>query len=183
MGIGPMRSPSSTTAVISDSLTLSWNRVAGAQKYIIFQEGIQIAEVPADVLTYQLSGLSPGQHNFVVSASTTAGTKKVGQVKQSKSQNIIVMISSAPGAPSAPQNLQATPIAQGITLSWQVPNTVGDGISKYRISAIENPSTGVPLVPLGLKATPIVEGVHLTWNAPKDTGGGIINYTISAIEN
>src|SRR5207247_1864652 len=85
-------------------------------------EGLLI-EIGGD-LTYTDAGLTNGLSHF----SQVTASHALGEGPRS------IELSFAPGAPSAPRDLQATPSAARVDLVWQLPVSQGNApITNYRI--------------------------------------------------
>ncbi|MEM6767986.1 MAG: fibronectin type III domain-containing protein, partial [Bacteroidota bacterium] len=111
------------TTVTANSITLSWDPVNEAEKYIIYQDGTAVKEVTSS--TAVMTGLSPETwYGYTVAA--VRGTEV-----SSKSGSIRVQtLKEEPDPLGVPQNLQASNITfTSVNLNWE---GVG-GAEKYNV--------------------------------------------------
>ncbi len=127
------------SSTVSGRVVVTWSAPAddgggvGISGYDIYTGATLLGSV-GNVLTFNADGLTPGTaYTFTVraknSVSTAAGTTAVAS---SASSSV-----TAPGVPTAPQSLTATPstsVTGRINLSWAAPATPGTGgITGYNI--------------------------------------------------
>ncbi|MGN1118043.1 MAG: fibronectin type III domain-containing protein, partial [Acutalibacteraceae bacterium] len=115
----------------SSTVTLSWSKASGAQKYEIFKYNQSTKKYTSLGTTastsFKISNLlSNTKYMFAVSAyKTTNGNKMSG-----KKSALLTVTTSKMGTPSQVKGLKATQTASTITISW---NKVGGSDIKYYI--------------------------------------------------
>ncbi len=105
----------------SNSVTLTWDAVPGAEQYYIAEVGIQSFTVNAPSTAYTVTGLQPGTtYSFRVMAVNSSGNSDWCAP---------VTVTTVPAIPS---NLQVTAESDTVTLTWDaVP-----GADKYYIAEV-----------------------------------------------
>jgi hypothetical protein len=124
-----------TTKVGGDRLTngsptIIWPTVtdvgpSGIKQYNIRRDGVYIASVSADTLSFKDTKVGPGQYAYTVRAEDRAGNKAVDF-----SPAAVVTVDR--NAPTPPTGLSATVQTASVQLTWQA-TTDPSGISAYRI--------------------------------------------------
>jgi hypothetical protein len=110
--------------------TVVWPTVAdrgpsGIKQYNIRRDGVFIAAVPADKLSYTDTHVGEGQYTYIVRAEDHAGNKAVAF-----SPEHVVTVDTT--APDAPKGMAAVVVTGTVELTWQ-PASDESGIRGYRV--------------------------------------------------
>ena len=110
------------TETEENSLTLTWNGMPDAERYLLLLDGVQAGTSESNVFVF--SGLQP-YTEYALSVIAVAGTKE-------SEAAVIHAMTADETAPEAPDGLQAEPSLYSIALSWQ-PATDNVGVTRYTI--------------------------------------------------
>ena len=99
----PAESSLSGSDVTATSVTLGWSAAGddvGVSQYVIFQDGSQVGTVAGDVLTFDVTGLTPEtSFTFLVQAEDAAGNTSTTSARKLQRASM-----PAPGRTSVPSN-------------------------------------------------------------------------------
>ena len=121
--VAPPATPTGLTATATgiSSITLSWNRVADATSYKVYQNGAEVATVTTN--SYNAEGLTPGtNYCYTVKAVNSYGV-------ESAASNEDCETTWLPQPPTAPTGLTATPGGESVSLTWNA----AERATSYRV--------------------------------------------------
>jgi len=149
----PIGSPNAPTElyafVTSTTSTLSWtDNATNENGYKIYQDTVEIANIPANSVGYFIGGLTPNtQYTFRVAAYNTNG--------EGRSQTTVTTLSTPnPNLPAFPSNLVVSNITQNsLSLNWNDNATNETGYRVYQNGRLINTLATNPTNPQSFNVT------------------------------
>ena len=121
--VAPPAAPTGLTATATgtSSIALSWNRVADATSYKVYQNGTEVATVATN--SYNAEGLNAGtNYCYTVKAVNSYNGESVDS-------NSACATTWIPQPPTVPTNLQATAGGESVSLTWNA----AERATSYRV--------------------------------------------------
>ncbi len=144
--VAPPAAPTGLTATATgtSSIALSWNRVADATSYKVYQNGTEVATVTTN--SYNAESLNAGtNYCYTVKAVNSYDS-------ESAVSNEACATTLTPQPPAVPTNLEVTPGGESVTLTWDA----ADGATGYNIysdrALVAENVQGTSYVVIGLTA-------------------------------
>ncbi|MEX6689501.1 fibronectin type III domain-containing protein [Danxiaibacter flavus] len=128
-----------------------------------------VSTVAKNVTTYTDAGLTPATYYYTVTSTRN-------HMESAKSNEVSVLVTPPPVAPSAPQNLSLVAGILQATLNWSAPLSNGNAtITNYKIYRGNASGSGTLLTTVG--------GSTLTYTDPNLTNGTNYYYTVTAVNS
>jgi hypothetical protein len=133
--IVPPGVPTGLSATTNGSdITLMWNNNVDPDllSYIVYQNGIKIANIPAGSTSWTGGGLSPGTYVYEITSldSSLNESSKSGPI----SETIVLPLDATP--PGSPHDITNTQTSDRITVTWQNPSDVDFDYVKLYLDGI-----------------------------------------------